>query len=167
MSAPAASRNGIGGAALAIVRIDKWLWAARFFKTRSLAVEAIDAGHVRRSGNDPQAGDRVKPSHSVRVGDALRVQRGDWVQDIIVAALSERRGGAPDAALLYQETVDSLARREAQKLAQAAVAAMPAPVWKGRPTKQDRRRLSQLFATQYAPKHPVAEDDAGWEEDNA
>ncbi|MBL8311771.1 MAG: RNA-binding S4 domain-containing protein [Burkholderiales bacterium] len=152
------------------MRVDKWLWAARFFKTRSLAVDAIDAGHIRqlrRDSEDAYAGDRVKPAHSVRIGDALRVQRGDWLQDVVVTALSERRGSATDAALLYRETAESLARREEQKLAHAAVAAMPAPVWKGRPTKQDRRRLAQLFATQFAPSHAAAGGNADGDEDNA
>ena len=136
-----------------IVRIDKWLWAARFYKTRSLATDAIDAGHVRRASVGSVSGDRVKPAHTIRVGEIYAVQRGEMVQQVLVTAISERRGSATDAALLYRETEGSLAARlEQQALRPAADAAMGghgAPQFRGRPTKQDRRKLADMFAKNY------------------
>ena len=137
-----------------VVRIDKWLWAARFFKTRSLATDAIDAGHVRRASVGSVSGDRVKPAHTVRVGETYAVQRGDMMQQVLVTAISERRGSAGDAALLYRETEGSLATRlEQQALHAAADAAMGGhgmPQFRGRPTKQDRRKLADMFAKNYS-----------------
>lgn len=136
-----------------VVRIDKWLWAARFFKTRSLATDAIDAGHVRRASVGSVSGDRVKPAHTVRVGETYAVQRGDMVQQVLVTAISERRGSATDAALLYRETEESTASRlkqQAQKAAaDSAMGGHGAPQFRGRPTKQDRRKLADMFARNY------------------
>jgi ribosome-associated heat shock protein Hsp15 len=132
------------------VRIDKWLWAARFFKTRGLAVDAIDAGHVRRSASGGMVGDRVKPSLIVKRNDSFAIQRGDTQQVVIVTALSERRGSATDAALLYRETEESKTKREQQEaIRKANSAAASAPILRGRPTKQDRRRLADFFADRY------------------
>jgi ribosome-associated heat shock protein Hsp15 len=132
------------------VRIDKWLWAARFFKTRGLAVDAIDAGHVRRAASGGMVGDRVKPSLIVKRNDSFALQRGDAQQVIVVTALSERRGSASDAALLYRETDESKTKREAQEATRKAnAAASSVPVLRGRPTKQDRRRLADFFASNY------------------
>jgi ribosome-associated heat shock protein Hsp15 len=132
------------------VRIDKWLWAARFFKTRSLATEAIDAGHVRRGGTGSVAGNRAKPALIVRIGDTFTVQRGEMLQHIVVTQLSERRGSATDAAQLYRETDESIkARLDKQVLRNVNHAQ---PVLRGRPTKQDRRKLAELFAKNY-PAH--------------
>lgn len=137
-----------------VARIDKWLWAARFFKTRSLATEAIEAGHVRRASVGSVSGDRVKPAHTVRVGEIFAVQRGDMMQQVMVTALLERRGSAKDAARLYRETEGSLATRlEQQALHAAADAAMGGhgtPQFRGRPTKQDRRKLADMFAKNYS-----------------
>lgn len=130
------------------VRIDKWLWAARFFKTRSLAIDAIDAGHVRRGAVGSVAGDRVKPAHLVRPGELYTIQRGDAIMDVVVKAISERRGSATDAALLFEETAASIAARLQRQTLRAAVSAMP--VSRGRPTKQDRRKLAELFSKNYA-----------------
>ena len=88
------------------VRIDKWLWAARFYKTRSLAREMVDGGKVHIDGQ------RVKPSKAVRIGQMLQVRQGHDLRDIQVLALSEKRGNAEQAALLYTETEQSIARRE-------------------------------------------------------
>ncbi len=130
------------------VRIDKWLWAARFFKTRSLATDAVDAGHVRRAGSGSVGGERVKPALAVRVGDGYTIQRGDVIQEVLVLAVSERRGSATDAALLYRETDDSVKRRlDRQALRDAAGAQT---LLRGRPTKQDRRRLADLFSRNYS-----------------
>ncbi len=132
----------------ASVRIDKWLWAARFFKTRSLATDAIDSGHVRRASNGSISGDRVKPAVAVRVGDAFSIQRGDMLQEIIVTSVSDRRGSATDAAVLYQETESSVKKRLEQQALRAASGAAVA-TFRGRPTKQDRRQLAKMFAANY------------------
>lgn len=120
------------------VRLDKWLWAARFYKTRGLAVEAIDGGKVQ------VAGDRVKRARLIRVGESVRVRHGPYEHVVVVTALSERRGPASEAAKLYQETPESLAARE--RLAFQLKAASRAVFYeeKGRPTKRDRRHLDRL-----------------------
>ena len=112
------------------MRLDKWLWAARFYKTRALAVAAIEAGRVALNG------ERVKPAKEVRVGDALSVRRTPYEHAIVVRALSEQRGPAAVAAALYDETEESRARRTALA---AQMKAMPQPRFKGRPTKKTRR----------------------------
>ena len=112
------------------MRIDKWLWAARFFKTRSLAAQAIEAGHV--SVNE----ERAKASKALRIGDRVVIRRPPFEHTVIVKALSERRGSGADAALLFDETAESKARRTALA---AEMKAMPAPRFPGRPTKKTRR----------------------------
>jgi ribosome-associated heat shock protein Hsp15 len=119
------------------VRLDKWLWAARFYKTRSLATAAINAGEVR------VARERVKPARDVRVGDELRVRRGDDVMDIVVRELSSVRGAAPVAQRLYEETGESRQRR-ARAAERRALAREPALDLRGRPTKRDARELRRL-----------------------
>jgi len=120
------------------VRIDKWLWAARFFKTRGLAQEALEAGHVLVDG------ERVKLSRPVRPGDELRVRIGQAERTIRVLGVSEIRGPAPVAQQLYEETPESIRKRvEAQAL--RALSAEPAQaIDQGRPTKRDRRALQRL-----------------------
>lgn len=119
------------------VRIDKWLWAARFFKTRSLAADAVDGGRVRLNG------ERVKPARNVKIGDTLMVDNGATEWEVVVEGLSDVRGPAPVAQALYRETGQSIAKRqieaERRKLFREPGAAI-----KGRPTKRDRRRLDQL-----------------------
>ncbi|MCZ2135427.1 MAG: RNA-binding S4 domain-containing protein [Burkholderiales bacterium] len=132
------------------VRIDKWLWAARFYKTRGLAVEAIDAGHVRIVHAETSAAERVKPAHAVRIGEHYVVQRGDVAQGVVVLALSDRRGSASDASLLYRETPESLHRRH--EMATLRAAAGPQTLLRGRPTKLDRRRLVQFFDEYHATR---------------
>ena len=130
------------------LRLDIWLWAARFFKTRSLAVEAIDAGHVRRASVGSISGDRLKPAHIVKLGDVYAINRGDIVMEVRVLAAAERRGSASDAAQLFEETPESLlarARRQADRVATSVQ-----PVTHGRPTKHNRRKLAELFAKNYA-----------------
>jgi ribosome-associated heat shock protein Hsp15 len=119
------------------MRLDKWLWAARFFKTRSLAQQAIEAGRVRLNE------ERVKPAHALKLSDAVSVRVGDLEWRITVKALSERRGPAQDARKLYQETDASRAERE-RRMALRRWGAEPAAQMKGRPTKRDRRRLEAL-----------------------
>lgn len=114
------------------VRLDKWLWAARFFKTRSLAAEAAQGGKVHVHG------DRAKPARPVRVGDRLQIRRGPYEWVVTVKGLSTRRGPAKEAVLLYEETADSVQNRDA---ARAELQAQAAPFRErgGRPTKKDRR----------------------------
>ncbi|HWC75804.1 MAG TPA: S4 domain-containing protein [Gemmatimonadales bacterium] len=119
------------------VRLDRWLWAARFFKTRALAADAVAGGKVQLNGA------RAKPAKPVRAGDALRVRVGpyDWI--ITVRAVTERRGSARDALLLYDESPEGRATRE--RLAeQHKIAPAPAYQGKGRPTKKQRRELRRL-----------------------
>ena len=115
------------------MRLDKWLWAARFFKTRSLAQRAIAAGKVKL--NDA----RVKPAHEIRIGDAIVVR--EW--HVHVAALSERRGPAQEARKLYEETAEGRAERE-RRGDLRRWGTEPAAGLKGRPTKRDRRLLESL-----------------------
>lgn len=128
------------------VRLDKWLWAARFYKTRGLSSEAIDKGHVRL--NDLP----VKPSREVKVGDIIELRISQDTRTVVVRGLSGVRGPAPVAALLYEETAASLQRR-AQAAEQRRLAPEPAhsqPM--GRPTKRDRRDLQNLRDSP-APDH--------------
>jgi ribosome-associated heat shock protein Hsp15 len=119
------------------LRIDKWLWAARFFKTRSLAIQAIDLGRVRIGGS------RIKPARELHVGDRLEIQVGDMCIEVSVRALSHQRGPATTARLLYEETPASVERR-AQRQAARVHAPEPARDIKGRPTKRDRRALHRV-----------------------
>ena len=119
------------------MRIDKWLWAARFFKTRSLATEAVLGGHVHLGSA------RVKPAREVRVGDTVEIRRGPISWTVTVRALAERRGPASEAALLYEETKESQELRERQRLAHKLAQPLGADLG-ARPTKQDRRRLDAL-----------------------
>lgn len=115
------------------VRLDKWLWAARFFKTRQLAIDAIDGGKVHLNGN------RVKPAKGVRPGDELSVRKGPYEFVVIVRDLSERRGPASEAAKLYEETPESLTERERLR-AQLSVALPTGP--ESKPDKKNRRQIA-------------------------
>ncbi len=117
-------------------RVDKWLWAARFFKTRSLAAQAVEGGKVLLNG------ERTKPAKAVRVGDELRVRTPVFEYTVHVAALSDKRGSAPVAALLYTETPESLAARVAARANRQP--RDPGAFIRGRPTKRDRRHLERL-----------------------
>ena len=119
------------------MRLDKWLWAARFFKTRSLAQQAIAAGRVKL--NDA----RVKSSHELKVNDALAIRVGDYEWRITVAQLSDKRGPAEVARKLYQETEASRAERERRQDLRRW-GAEPASTLKGRPTKRDRRLIEDF-----------------------
>ena len=120
------------------VRIDKWLWAARFYKTRSLAAQAVDAGQVR-------VGDeRVKPARVLHTGETVAVRKAGLVWSVEVLALSDRRGGAAEAALLYRETDASREAREALVAQKRAAQAAP-PQFPGRPTKRQRRKLEDFL----------------------
>ncbi|MFN2329497.1 MAG: RNA-binding S4 domain-containing protein [Chromatocurvus sp.] len=119
------------------VRLDKWLWAARFFKTRSLAKAAIEGGKVQLDGN------RVKVSKEVTVGDRLRIRQGWDEKDITVTAVSDQRRGAAEAQELYDETTDSIERRESAAAARKAAGGMlERPVRK--PNKKERRQIHRF-----------------------
>ena len=126
------------------MRLDKWLWAARFFKTRSLAQKAVASGRVKLNG------DRSKPAHELKPADLLAVQIGEIQWRIQVKALSERRGPAIEARKLYEETEAGRAERE-RRVDLRRWGAEPARSLKGRPTKRNRRLLEKL---------PVVEADA-------
>ncbi len=118
-------------------RLDKWLWAARFFKTRAIASDAIESGKVEVNGERPKRGKAVK------VGDLIRVRLGPYEHHVVVRALSARRGPAAQAQLLYEETEASL---QARTLLAERLKAAPPPLFteKGRPTKKERRDLRRL-----------------------
>ncbi len=122
------------------VRLDKWLWAARFFKTRALAAEAVTGGKVKVNG------ERVKAAKALRAGDALRIHSGPYEYDVRVLGLSARRGPAAQAALLYEESELSQAARKALATRLAAERRLIAHA-PGRPTKNERRQLIQFKKT--------------------
>ena len=119
------------------VRIDKWLWAARFYKTRGLSADALDAGKIEVNG------ERAKRSRMVQAGDRIRIRSGPYEHIITVLGVSERRGSAPIAQALYEEDPESRKAREAMA---AHVRAMNASTGyeSGRPTKKDRREIGRL-----------------------
>lgn len=119
------------------VRLDKWLWAARFFKTRSLATDAVDAGKVKVNG------DKVKPARTVRIGDKLDIDNGSDRWEIDVMNLSDVRQAAPIARNLYEETDESVERR-ANVAENRRMFREPTADFKGRPTKRDRRQLGKF-----------------------
>ena len=116
------------------VRIDKWLWAARFFKTRAQASEAVSGGKVHLNNQ------RVKPGRCLHIGDQLQIQRGGFQWNVEVLGLSERRGPAKDAQKLYAESEDSIQKR-AELREQHKLAALATPRTTGRPNKQQRRHI--------------------------
>ncbi|MDR3393690.1 MAG: RNA-binding S4 domain-containing protein [Parasulfuritortus sp.] len=119
------------------LRIDKWLWAARFFKTRSLASQAVDGGRVKL--ND----ERAKPSKEVKPGDRIAIHIGEYEWDVTVLLLSDRRGPAETARTLYDESEASQLRRQEQA-ATRRLQAEPSDPIKGRPTKRDRRLIHRF-----------------------
>ena len=127
MAAPAKS-------ALERMRIDKWLWAARFYKTRSLASTAISAGHVKLNGST------IKPARELRCGDTLELAIGDTHWTLLVSGLNEQRRPAPEAQRLYAETSESSERRAAEKESRR-LAPAPGSDLRGRPTKKARRQI--------------------------
>ncbi|SDU24866.1 RNA-binding S4 domain-containing protein [Halopseudomonas salegens] len=119
------------------VRLDKWLWAARFFKTRNLAKAAIEGGKVQCQG------ERCKPSKEPRLGDLLTIRQGFDNREVEVLALSGQRRGAPEAQLLYRETEASMQRREAAAAQRKAMGA-GAVISEQRPTKKQRRQIHRF-----------------------
>jgi ribosome-associated heat shock protein Hsp15 len=118
-------------------RLDKWLWAARFYKTRSLATDAIDGGKIHVDG------DRVKPAKEVRVGQVIQIRRKELDMEVVVKALSVTRRGAPEAALLYDETSESVAKRDNAALTREADHAKRER-GAGRPTKRQLRDIKKF-----------------------
>ncbi len=123
-------------------RLDRWLWAARLFKTRSLAQAAVEGGKVHYDGG------RIKPGHEVRIGARISVRQGDDDRELVVLALSVSRGPAAVAQELYQETAASLAART-EAAASRRAAALSAPVSDGRPDKRQRRQFDRLQRRQH------------------
>lgn len=119
------------------MRIDKWLWCARFFKTRSLATQAVDSGKVKVNAQ------RIKPAREIGPGHQLSIQIGTQLWEIEVLAITSHRGPAPVAQALYRETETSQARRQQQLLEQQANRE-PFSQIKGRPTKRDRRQIKRF-----------------------
>ena len=120
------------------IRLDKWLWAARFYRTRSLSAQAIDAGQVRLNG------DRAKPAQAVRTGDVVSVRKQGVVWTVDITALSDRRGTAADAARLYLEQAESVSARS-EEAANRRAAELTQPRFAGRPTKRERRKLADFL----------------------
>lgn len=118
------------------LRLDKWLWAARFYKTRALAVEEIGKGRVQVNGQ------AVKPSRDMKIGDLVTLRQGPVQREVRVLGLSHVRGPAPVAQALYEETPDSTAARERAAEARRLAPEPAQTITQGRPTKQDRRRLA-------------------------
>lgn len=118
------------------MRLDKWLWAARFFKTRSLATEEIGKGRVAVNGQP------AKASREVRIGDVLELRQGAVTRTLTVAGVSAVRGPAPVAQTLYQETAESIAAREQAALARRTTPEPAAAIAHGRPTKRNQRQLA-------------------------
>jgi ribosome-associated heat shock protein Hsp15 len=117
------------------VRIDRWVWAARFVKSRELAADAVRGGRVQVDG------ERVKPSRPVKLGDRLEITIGEARRTIVVRAITDRRGPAAEAARLYEETAESIAARESQAAERRLSRPPGSERTGGRPTKRDRRRL--------------------------
>lgn len=117
------------------VRLDVWLWAARFYKTRTLCKDAIDAGQVRVNG------ETVKPAKSVALGMRVRIKQGTTLREVQVLGLSDIRRGAPEAQQLYSETAESRAKREQEQLARTAADGF---VTEGKPSKKFRRAVIQF-----------------------
>ncbi|HEX8962779.1 MAG TPA: S4 domain-containing protein [Rhodocyclaceae bacterium] len=119
------------------MRLDKWLWAARFYKTRSMAAAAVEGGKVKLNGAAP------KPAKEVKPGDRVFLRAGEASWDVLVKGLNEQRRPAPEARLLYEETPES-AEQRAREAELRRLAPNPSPDIKGRPTKRDRRQLHRF-----------------------
>jgi len=137
------------------LRIDKWLWAARFFKTRSLATEDIDKGRVAINGQ------AAKPAREVKVGDTVAVRREGLTRTVVVKAISDVRGPAPVAQQLYEETPESLQERE-RSADQRRYAREPSlAIEHGRPTKRGRRELDEAQRQGWGDRWSASIDDDG------
>ena len=126
------------------LRIDRWLWHARFFKTRSLAADEVKAGHVRVNGQ------RTKPAHEIKVGDVLAIVRGEDDREVVVARIPRRRGPAAEAATCYAETEASLERGRVRAAERASAITVPPPTV-GRPDKRTRRLIAKRKSDLWSP----------------
>jgi ribosome-associated heat shock protein Hsp15 len=126
------------------MRIDKWLWAARFYKTRSLAAEELDKGRVQLNGH------AVKPAHEIKPGDKLVLRQGTVLRELLVKGLSMQRGPAPVAQALYEESADSIEKR-LQAAEQRRLHSEPAQsIEHGRPTKRERRSIDKGWDSRWS-----------------
>lgn len=125
-------------------RIDKWLWAARFYKTRSVAVDEIGKGRVQINGAD------AKPSREIHPGDTVCLRQGSVQKTVIILGLSMQRGPAPQAQLLYRETAESLERRRVEAERQRLAREPAHSIEQGRPTKRDRRQLDRTWNSRWS-----------------
>jgi ribosome-associated heat shock protein Hsp15 len=126
------------------MRIDKWLWAARFYKTRSLAAEELDKGRVQLNGH------AVKPAHDIKPGDTLTLRQGPVLREVLVKGLSMQRGPAPVAQALYEESADSIEKR-LLAAEQRRLHSEPAQsIEHGRPTKRDRRNIDKGWDSRWS-----------------
>ena len=132
------------------LRIDKWLWAARFYKTRSLATEEIDKGRVRV--NDAE----VKPAKELKVGDTVALRQGPVTRTVVVRSISDKRGGAPQAQLMFEETEASLALRQQQ--AEQRRLEPASALDHGRPTKRDRRDIDKVNSKSWGSRWSASAD---------
>jgi ribosome-associated heat shock protein Hsp15 len=132
------------------LRIDKWLWAARFYKTRSLATDEIDKGRVRINALE------VKPAKEVKVGDTVVLRQGPLTRTLLVRGISDKRGGAPQAQLLYEETQASLNLREQQAEQHKLEPANSQE--HGRPTKRDRRSIDKVSNKSWGSRWSASAD---------
>lgn len=125
-------------------RIDKWLWAARFYKTRSVAIDELGKGRVQINGAD------AKPSREIHPGDTVCLRQGSVQKTVIVLGLSMQRGPAPQAQLLYRETAESLERRRVEAERQRLAREPAHSIEQGRPTKRDRRQLDRTWNSRWS-----------------
>ena len=132
------------------LRIDKWLWAARFYKTRGLATEEVDKGRVRVNDAD------VKPAKEVKPGDTIALRQGPVTRVVVVLSISDKRGGAPQAQLMYQETEASVLQR--QQLAEQRRLEPASTQEHGRPTKRDRRSIDKANNTGWGSRWSASAD---------
>lgn len=135
------------------LRLDKWLWAARFYKTRALAVHEIERGRVQ------VAGQNVKPAREVKPGDLIALRQGPVQREVRVLALSAVRGPAPVAQQLYQETPESVSAREAAAAARRLAPEPALAIAQGRPTKRERRALDGQRRADWGERWSAALDD--------
>ena len=148
----AGGSDGMDDVALESLRIDKWLWAARFFKTRSLAAEAVSGGLVQ------VADQRVKASRRLRRGETVHIRRGTQAWDVVVTGLRDQRRPAPEAQTLYEETPESVERRTSER-ARREQAEMRRARAQGRPTKRERRALDRWRTSRRGRLDPVQGED--------
>jgi len=126
------------------MRIDKWLWAARFYKTRSLAAQELDKGRIQLNGH------AVKPAHEIKPGDKLMLRQGTVLRELLVKGLSMQRGPAPVAQALYEESADNIEKR-LQDAEQRRLHSEPAQsIEHGRPTKRDRRSIDKGWDSRWS-----------------